>query len=52
MQTRKRSTRMLAALLLALALWGTAVNQRAQQLATPAPLQVADPGGSSGGNGG
>lgn len=50
--TKKRSARALAALLLALAIWGTAAFRPASEQATPTPQLVADPGGSSTGNGG
>lgn len=54
---KKRSARTVAALLLALAIWGGAANRPAFEQATseqaaPAPQRVADPGGSSTGNGG
>lgn len=51
----RRSKRLLAALLVAFALWGAAsyrpVHQAAHEQTVPA-LPVADPGGSGTGNGG
>jgi len=49
---QKRSARLVAALFLALALWGTASHRSAQDQAAPARQLIADPGGSGTGGGG
>lgn len=49
---QKRSARLVAALLLALALFGSAAHVPAQEQAAPAQQLASDPGGSGTGGGG